>query len=289
MENPYDILELPKNSSIDIVKKKFKKLALQYHPDKLQKFDDNEKEIRIEKFKKISEAYGKIINGDIDYNLNDDLFTPEVWKETWDYIFNSGDTKDILKDTFLDIASTLLKKNIKPKSFYKPSTNYIKHNIILPVSYNEVYSNIKRKLRLVLTNISDPIFIDIHCNNYPTITKYFIDDDENEHEIIINLELTENDKFTHIVKDDNSIDLITVENISLKEFIKGSNKKIEYIDNSSIDIDIPYFENIVIKHGFGINNGDLIINLIVKNIENTEWKKISAEDRTVMIRILDAI
>lgn len=290
MENPFDILDLPRNSSIDNVKKKYKELALQYHPDKLHNIDDNEKEIKIEKFKKISVAYGRIINGDSDYKIDDDLFTPDVWKETWEYIFNSGETKEILKDTFIDIANTLFKHNIKPKSCYKPNTNYIKHDISLPVSYSEVYNNINRKLRLILTNIPDPIFINIQCNKYPTITKYFIDDDNNEHEIILNLKLIETDNYKHNINDNNSIDILTNIDISLKDYIKGCVKKIEYIDCTLINIEIPPITTKeLIKHGYGLNNGNLIINLIVKNLENPEWDKISEDDRTVLIRILDTI
>jgi DnaJ-class molecular chaperone len=47
----YDILELPKNSNINDIKKKYKQLALKWHPDR-------NKEANAEsKFKEISEAY----------------------------------------------------------------------------------------------------------------------------------------------------------------------------------------------------------------------------------------
>ena len=47
----YGILELPKNSSISDIKKKYKQLALKWHPDR------NKEEIAESKFKEISEAY----------------------------------------------------------------------------------------------------------------------------------------------------------------------------------------------------------------------------------------
>lgn len=56
MPNPYDVLGLPNNAPLDDVKKTYRKLAKQYHPD-VNKEDGAE-----EKFKQISQAYEDIIN-----------------------------------------------------------------------------------------------------------------------------------------------------------------------------------------------------------------------------------
>ena len=53
--NYYQILGVDKNASVDEIKKKYKKLALELHPDK-----NNGDKIKEEKFKKISEAYSII-------------------------------------------------------------------------------------------------------------------------------------------------------------------------------------------------------------------------------------
>ena len=50
----YNILEVKKTDSIDVIKKSYKKLALKYHPDKV---DDDKKEEYENKFKEINEAY----------------------------------------------------------------------------------------------------------------------------------------------------------------------------------------------------------------------------------------
>src|SRR6478609_11558878 len=47
----YEVLGVPKNASKDDIKNKYRKLALQYHPDR------NKSEGAEEKFKEISEAY----------------------------------------------------------------------------------------------------------------------------------------------------------------------------------------------------------------------------------------
>jgi curved DNA-binding protein CbpA len=323
MENPYDILELPRNATIDEVKKKYRELALSYHPDKLYNIQDiNEKNIRIEKFKKITVAYDMIYNKkdfenfdyfkyDFDnfnygnYNNFGDLFTPNEWKEVWNNIFNETNTKDIIKETFIDIATIFLNSNIKPKSYYNPtsSNNIIKHNINLPVSYKEVYNNVKRKLRLILNDVKEPVFIDIYCNSMPYIIRNYIDDDNIEHEIKINLVLSkpftcyykdDNDNiidvvYNHIENDDNTIDFITDIKITLLDHILGVSKNLNFIDESIINISIEPFQNKIVKNMMGLNGGNLIINIIVKKLELFEWNKISLKDKDEMIRILNAV
>lgn len=57
--NPYEILGLEYGAPDEDVKKAFKKLALQYHPDRA---NDKNRVEHEEKFKQISQAYDQIIN-----------------------------------------------------------------------------------------------------------------------------------------------------------------------------------------------------------------------------------
>lgn len=308
--NPYEILGISKSASKEEIKKAYKDIALKCHPDKLHNYNEKEKNERIEKFKLASSAYDILYNdknvnmfnniNNFDYSDFKDasFFTPEYWKETWKTFFKEDETAEILKDTFIDVASIFINNKIKPRSFYMPtdSCEIIKHNIKLPVSYYEVYCNIKKKLRLFLNDIEEPIFLDIYCGTYPKIVKNYLDDDNKEHEIIINLILKKNNDissptYSHTIDDDNKINLITSIEISLKDYINGLTTEIYFINKKNIEITIPPFEkDYITKTGYGLlNGGDLIINIIVKIFEKTEWDKINNIDKDNMIRILNAL
>ena len=296
--DPYDILGISRNASKEDIKKAYKDIALKCHPDKLSDVNINEKNERIELFKNASIAYKSISDGKYDSYKNDINFSNKNWKETWEFFFNNEeDTIDILKDTFKDtfkdIASIFINNNLKPRSYYVPTNNcdIIKHSIKVTVSYKEVYCNIKKKLRLILKYIEEPIFLDIYCGKYPQIIKNYIDDDSIEHEITINLILKKNDTYHHVSDDNFKINLITTMEISLADYICGNKIEFDFIDNNKIILDIPPFEkNFIIKKGFGLlNEGDLIINILIKIFEKNEWNKLLNKDKDEMIRILNAL
>jgi len=60
----YKILNIEKNATDDDIRKSYKKLALQYHPDKNNGCSEDEKNKFIEKFKEVSEAYSVLSDKD---------------------------------------------------------------------------------------------------------------------------------------------------------------------------------------------------------------------------------
>ena len=59
MVNPYEVLGVPENASMDEIKKAYRKLSLLYHPD--ANINNPNKKQAEEKFKQVQEAYNQII------------------------------------------------------------------------------------------------------------------------------------------------------------------------------------------------------------------------------------
>ena len=87
---PYKVLNISPISSIEEVKRAYRKIALKSHPDKLNNIDDiNEKNIKIKEFTDATNAYNKIINNET-FNFEDfDFNDYNDWNETFDNVINS--------------------------------------------------------------------------------------------------------------------------------------------------------------------------------------------------------
>lgn len=304
----------------DDIKQKYKKIALECHPDKLNNIDDDaEKSRKIERFKQASMAYkialedldkyGKIVSDvrcddymDYDFSrFKEDFeiykdFDVEFWSNTIDMLKD----KEFLKNTFSNIASFFLNNNFHTKKYYQPSSedDVIKHNIVLPIRYNDLLKKSKKKLRLVLKGVEDPVFLDIYCKKeYPRVVRQYLDDDGCEHEIDIQMKLGHDaevasilDIYSHIEKDDGSIDLITSMGVTWLEYIVGGVKQLQYVDDGYIDINLKAFclDQIIIA-GKGLLGGNLIINLYIINIQEKEWKNLDEVHKRKMLSALKMI
>jgi hypothetical protein len=303
----------------DDIKQQYKKIALECHPDKLNCIvDENEKSTKVEKFKQASIAYkvlledfdkhGKIArDGDCVYDFDcfkDDFeiykdFDMQFWESTIDMIKN----KDFLKNTILDIAGFFLKNNLHTKKYYSPCVeDIVEHKIVLPVSYADLHKKSKKKVRLILKGIEEPVFLNIYCQKeYPLVERQYIDDDGKEHSIIIEMKIENRadcgagaragaGMYTHIVKEDGCIDLITSIDVKWIEYLTGIVKHLEYIDGGFLEVNVKAFntDKIVLK-GYGLFGGDLVININIINIQEKEWKRLDENHKRKVLGILKMI
>ena len=59
----YDVLGVSKNADAKEIKKSYRKMAVKYHPDKLQGVSEDIIKLSEEKFMKVKEAYEQIMKG----------------------------------------------------------------------------------------------------------------------------------------------------------------------------------------------------------------------------------
>ncbi len=113
MPSPYEILGLSNSASVDEVKKKYRKLAKQYHPDV------NKEEGAEEKFKQISQAYEDIINpkNDLHPDINADFFRNQSVINNFRRTLNTPITYRIfidLEEAFSDVDKAVEYERIVP-------------------------------------------------------------------------------------------------------------------------------------------------------------------------------
>jgi hypothetical protein len=60
--NPYEILGVNREASIDEIKRAYRRLAGKYHPDKVNHLGEEFRGLAEEKFKEIQEAYQELVN-----------------------------------------------------------------------------------------------------------------------------------------------------------------------------------------------------------------------------------
>jgi DnaJ-class molecular chaperone len=314
--NVYKALDLDLDKldaySKDDIKQQYKKIALECHPDKLSCImDDAEKNEKVDKFKQASIAYkvllddfdkyGKIIcrsdEMPFEYDFEcfkDDFeiykdFDMQFWESTIDMIKN----KDFLKNTFMDIAGFFLKNNLHTKKYYSPEDQeVIQHKVVLPVSYCDLHKKSKKKVRLILKDVGEPVFLNIYCRKeYPCIERQYIDDDGKEHNIWIDMKIDYSEGvYTHIVKGDGCIDLITNIDVMWVDYLVGCVKHLEYIDGGFLEIVVKAFsDDKIVLSGKGLFGGDLVININIINIKEKEWKKLDENHKRKLIGILKMI
>ena len=171
-----------------------------------------------------------------------------------------------------------------------------KHNINVDIKYSDYFNTNKKKLRLFLKGVEEPVYINLNCKQYPSCTINYIDDNDNEHEININMNIINdkiiNNNYYHILDENienNKIDIYYDLSIDTIDYLIGNNKDIIFVNKEIINIEIKPFSDELKIENYGINGGYLIIKFNYKPINKENWDKILDADKIEMIRILEKI
>jgi DnaJ-class molecular chaperone len=200
---------------------------------------------------------------------------------------SSGNSSSSSSSTNSSTSTTTTATSSSTNSSPTPlqSHHIIVHKVKLEVTYAEILNNTKKKLRLFLTDVAEPVFVDIHCGSFPEVIIH-----QKDRDIVISMTIKPVDDYDHIVNN-KSVDLITTINITMREYILGYSKLIKYVDGTSLTVTVPAFHNCNIFEiaNKGLLGGSLLLNLNVENVAKSNWNKLPQKDKVEMLRILDVL
>lgn len=148
-ENYYEILEVNKNASPEIIEKAYKTLVKKYHPD-LQ--EDNLKNIYEEKIKKINKAYDVLSNSEkrknYDLNLNNTIISSDDYNNLINENINLKKEINYLKNNLNDIEKNINNnynnsnnKNNYNNTEHMNNNSYEKHKEKIYTNHNNINSS----------------------------------------------------------------------------------------------------------------------------------------------------
>lgn len=269
--NYYEILELDKDCSKEDIKKKYKKLALLYHPDK------NSEEGSSEKFHKITEAYNTLFDDEKrkNYDLHgtkedfDDPFETfnNIFNEHLSNFMNMGMNyeKDINLNNIINNLTGINNLNIpdmhlKFQTYQKNSNDKIQNNDInndmnnnnmlikpdtiykdIDITLEEIYEKKQKEIKVGRLRKKNNKYI----NREKKVNIYLYDDeifleglgDEKENykfkgDVLINLNMKEHKYYKRI----NDYDLLYVKEIKLKEYYNDIEYDLLLPDKKKIEV-----------------------------------------------------
>jgi len=265
METLYDILQVPKNASFDQIKKQYRKLSLEHHPDR----NGN-----AETFKKINEAYQQL--------------SDENNRRAYDQSLNPLPPPNILEMLFGGMPGGIPggmhpeihmfhghKEMPFPFHFQpsKPQPLQVSIDITLDQAFTgcsipiEIERNIEHQRHRILHTEMETIYVDIPCgidNNETLVVQNkgnVVDGMVGDVKIIVNVKNS-----SRIER--RGLDLYYMHTLTLKEALCGFEAEIEYLQNKTFKIvnsDFiisPQYKKVIPNMGMkrDKNQGQFIIN-----------------------------
>ena len=178
-QNYYEILEVNKNASPEIIEKAYKTLVKKYHPDLQQDENKNKYE---EKIKKINEAYDILSDPEkrkkYDLNLKNTEISINDYNSLYQENINLKNNLNILKEklNYLNnIQNNYEKNNLNYNNLENNKNNYTKNNINQEFSnnyYTENFNNSNSKNNKNYSENNNINYNDINYTNY--LSNFFV-------------------------------------------------------------------------------------------------------------------
>jgi len=311
--NLYEILDIPYDSSKEIIKHAYKKQSLKYHPDKNINIDASDKFREVQMAYEIlyddgkRKKYDNMSNSDrmSFYDMIKQYFTelrPE-YSSVYDIIVKNiyGDDENKLKNDLNSFNFRNMFDKFNDKIQYDMNNKKTDSDITINLSINLKDVMTKQYKRITVHRRDDT------SNQYiiPLSKKYLLLKGEGEHsklnkngDLHMNIEHINNTDYVVI----NDYDLFITKKISLYQYLYGGKIEIKYIDESYFDFNFdsclekkpiftiknkglpkPFSPFILSRDFFSIdllNNmiyGDLIIYLTIDGINSIDTTDLSLE------------
>lgn len=178
-QNYYEILEVNKNASPEIIEKAYKTLVKKYHPDLQQDENKNKYE---EKIKKINEAYDILSDSEkrkkYDLNLKNTEISINDYNSLYQENINLKNNLNILKEklNYLNnIKNNYEKNNLNYNNLENNKNSYTKNNINQEYSdnyYTENFNNSNSKNNKNYSENNNINYNDINYTNY--LSNFFV-------------------------------------------------------------------------------------------------------------------
>ncbi len=224
-KDPWTILGIPRNASIEDIKAQYKKLALRLHPDKhAADLTPEQRKEREERFKEVTVAYqvatdiAKARENGCDIGSGDDY---ERWRGMWERVEAMIRNQNLmetlskaLKGTFKDMAINALSRmnastqqgrdhdaasdissDVETSSYASvdadmdvPDRDPEPHIFKLAVSLDDVHAKPSRRVRLFLSDYpNEPFFVDIPYDSFPEVASTHLHNNT-EYTVIVQME-----------------------------------------------------------------------------------------------------
>ena len=159
MKNPLDILECTSKSTPEEISKKFKKLAMKYHPDRNSTLDDLSKKEYENKFKEINCAFTYLKNNNFKYDSSradfekySNIFASKIFKNGIDIGNLFQNFRNI---NFDSIANNILKGINDFQGIYDNSNSKLTKTDDISINANielfDIYNNVKKEITIDVT------------------------------------------------------------------------------------------------------------------------------------------